>query len=125
MVKSFLVMGLAALSWINVVPQSKTPSKPRARTPNVSISGTSSDEKHFVSDADMKFWNVTNPDVLKGHACEHVRITGQINSNTIVVKSVEAVMSSTHVMPSNNDYQLNRLPDPFPDYLKRQEIPTK
>ena len=72
---------------------------------SLSITGTSFDEKLFVSDEDMKIWNVTNPMVLKGHAGHHVRITAQVDNakNAIVVKSIRPLLA-THKMPSNNDF---------------------
>jgi hypothetical protein len=41
-----------------------------------------------------------------------------------VVKSIRPLLA-THEMPSNDDYRLNILPEPFPDYLRRREIPIK
>ena len=102
-------------------------SKPQDTTrQNVSITGTSFDEKLFVSDMDMKIWTVTNPTVLKGHAGHHVRITAQLDTakNMLVVKSIR-VMPAVHKMPSNDDFQLDILPEPFPDYLRRREVPIK
>jgi hypothetical protein len=108
MSKACLAMGLVTLSLMNV-PQSKNQSKSKPHpTAIVSSFGTSFDEKHFVADADLKIWTVTNPSVLEGYACEHVRITGQLNpaNDTIIVKSIK-VVAATHKMPSNNDYKLN------------------
>jgi hypothetical protein len=121
----FVVLGLLTFS---LMPQSKTQETPRTAAnakPN-SITGTSFDEKLFVSDEDMKIWTVTNPKALKGHAGHHVRITAQVDTakNAIVVKSIRP-LQATHEMPSNDDYRLNILPEPFPDYLRRREIPIK
>jgi hypothetical protein len=113
--KAYIAMGLVTLSWMNV-PQTKNQSKSKPQpTATVSISGTSFDEKHFVSDVVLKLWTVTNPNVLEGYACEHVRITGQLNTanNTIVVKTIK-VVAAPHEMPSNDDYQLTEPPSPFP-----------
>jgi hypothetical protein len=125
----FVVLGLLTFSWMNVIVQSKTQETPRTTATNakpINITGTSFDEKLFVSDEDMKIWNVTNPKALKGHAGHHVRITAQIDTtkNTIVVKSIR-LLPATHEMPSNSDYRLNILPEPFPDYLRRGDIPIK
>jgi len=102
-------------------------SKPQDTTrQNVSITGTSFDEKLFVSDTDMKIWTVTNPAVLKGHAGHHVRISAQLDpaKNLLVVKSIR-VMEAEHKMPSNDDFRLDRPQQPFPDYLRRREVPLK
>ena len=79
----FVVLGLLTFSWMNVIAQSKTQERPRTATPNakpINITGTSFDEKLFVSDDDMKIWSVTNPKTLKGHAGHHVRITTQVDT---------------------------------------------
>ncbi len=122
----FVVLGLLTFS---LMPQSKTQQTPRTAATNakpINITGTSFDEKLFVSDEDMKIWSVTNPKVLKGHAGHHVRITARVDTtkNAIIVKSIRPLLA-THEMPSSNDYQLNILPEPFPDYLRRREIPIK
>ncbi|PYU23383.1 MAG: hypothetical protein DMG32_16210 [Acidobacteria bacterium] len=74
----------------------------------------------------MKIWSVTNPKALKGRAGHHIRITAQVDTtkNAIVVKSIR-LLPTTREMPSNNDYRLNILPQPFPDYLRRGDIPIK
>jgi hypothetical protein len=125
----FVVLGLLTFSWMNVIAQSKTQETPRTAATNakpINITGMSFDEKLFVSDEDMKIWSVTNPKALKGHAGQHVRITAQVDTtkNAIVVKSIR-LLPATHEMPSNNDYRLNILPEPFPDYLRRGDIPIK
>lgn len=125
----FVVLGLLTFSWMNAIPQAKTPETPRTAATNakpINITGTSFDEKLFVSDQDMKIWSVTNPKALKGHAGHHIRITAQVDAtkNAIAVKSIR-LLPATHEMPSNNDYRLNILPQPFPDYLRRREIPIK
>jgi hypothetical protein len=122
----FVVLGL--LTFLGM-PQSKTQETPRTAATNakpINITGTSFDEKLFVSDEDMKIWSVTNPKTLKGHAGHHVRIAAQVDmtKNAIVVKSIR-LLPATHEMPSNNDYRLNILPQPFPNYLRRREIPIK
>lgn len=124
----FVVLGLLTFSWMNVIAQSKTQETPRAATnaKPINITGMSFDEKLFVSDEDLKIWSVTNPKALKGHAGHHVRITAQVDTtkNAIVVKSIR-VLPATHEMPSNNDYRLDILPEPFPDYLRRGDIPIR
>ena len=121
----FVVLGLLTFS---LMPQSKTQETPRTAAnakPN-SITGTSFDEKLFVSDDDLKIWSVTNPKALKGQAGHHVRVTAQVDTtkNAIVVKSIRPLLA-THKMPSNNDFRLDMLPEPFPDYLRRREVPIK
>ena len=118
-----VLLGVLTFSWNNFLPQSKIQEPQRQ---NLTITGTSFDEKLFVSDEDMKIWSVTNPKALKGHAGHHVRITAQVDTtkNAIVVKSIR-LLPATHEMPSNNDYRLNILPEPFPDYLRRGDIPIK
>jgi hypothetical protein len=125
----FVVLGLLTFSWMNVIAQSKTQETPRTAATNakpINITGMSFDEKLFVSDEDMKIWTVTNPKALKGHAGHHVRITAQVDTtkNAIVVKSI-TLLPAIHEMPSNNDYRLDILPEPFPDYLRRGDIPIK
>ena len=125
----FVVLGLLTFSWMNAIPQSKTQETPRTAATNakpINITGMSFDEKLFVSDEDMKIWSVTNPKTLKGHAGHHVRITAQVDTtkNAIVVKSI-TLLPAIHEMPSNNDYRLDILPEPFPDYLRRGDIPIK
>jgi hypothetical protein len=125
----FVVLGLLTFSWMNVIVQSKTQETPRTTATNakpINIIGMSFDEKLFVSDEDMKIWTVTNPKALKGHAGHHVRITAQVDTtkNAIVVKSI-TLLPAIHEMPSNNDYRLDILPEPFPDYLRRGDIPIK
>jgi len=129
MSKLFVVLVLLTFSWTNAVPQAKTQETPRTAATNaksISITGISFDEKLFVSDEDMKIWSVTNPKALKGHAGHHVRMTAQVDTtkNAIFVKSIK-VLPAIHKMPSNDDYRLNILPQPFPDYLRRREIPIK
>jgi hypothetical protein len=118
-----VLLGLLTFSWTNLLAQSKVQETPR---PNVSITGTTFDEKLFVSDTDMKIWTVTNPAVLKGHAGDHVRITAQLDTakNVLVVKSIR-VVTAEHKMPTNDDFELNILPEPFPNYLRRREVPIK
>ena len=116
-------------SWTSLVPQSKTQETPRPAVTNakvLSITGMTFDEKLFVTEQDMKIWTVTNPTVLKGHASHHVRITAQLDTakNVLVVKSIK-VMAVEHRMPTNDDFELNILPEPFPDYLRRREVPIK
>jgi hypothetical protein len=58
-----------------------------------------------------------------------VRITAQVDTanNTLVVKSIK-VVAAMHKMPSNDDFRDPRLDaprEPFPDYLRRREIPIK
>lgn len=125
----FVVLSLLTFSWMNVIAQSKTQETPRTAATNakpIDITGMSFDEKLFVSDEDMKIWSVTNPKALKGHAGHHVRITAQVDTtkNAIVVKSI-TLLPAIHAMPSNNDYRLDILPEPFPDYLRRGDIPIK
>jgi hypothetical protein len=126
----FVVLGLLTFSWMNVIAQSKTQETPRTAATNakpIDITGMSFDEKLFVSDEDMKIWTVTNPKALKGHAGHHARITAQVDTtrNAIVVKSIRLLPPAIHEMPSNNDYRLDILPEPFPDYLRRGDIPIK
>ena len=122
---SFLLVLLSLLtfSWSNLLAQSKTQETPRQ---NVSLTGMTFDEKLFVSDTDMKIWSVTNPTVLKGHAGRHVRITAELDTanNVLVVKSIK-VMAAEHRMPTNDDFELNILPEPFPNYLRRRGVPIK
>ena len=106
----FVVLGLLTFSWMNAIPQSKTPETPRTAVTNtkpINLTGTSFDEKLFVSDEDMKIWSVTNPKALKGHAGHHVRITAQVDTtkNVLVVKSIK-VVAAAHKMPSNDDLRL-------------------
>jgi hypothetical protein len=108
MKRTFLAAGLVTLCWMNAFPQSKN--QPKSKPPSrpkttVSISGTSFDEKHFVSDPDLKIWTVTNQSVLEGYACEHVRITAQLDpaNDTMMVKSIK-VVAATPKTPSNDDY---------------------
>ncbi len=57
----FVVLGLLTFS---LMPQSNTQQTPRTAATNakpINITGTSFDEKLFVSDKDMKIWSVTNP----------------------------------------------------------------
>lgn len=84
------------------------------------------DEKLFVTEQDMKIWTVTNPMALTGHAGQHVRITAQVDTakNKLVVKSIK-VVAAMHKMPSNDDFRMNAPREPFPDYLRRREIPIK
>jgi hypothetical protein len=118
-----VLLGLLTFSWSNLLPQSRTQETPRQ---NVSLAGMTFDEKLFVSDTDMKIWTVANPTVLKGHAGHHVRITAQIDTttNALVVKSIK-VMAAAHKMPSNDDFRLDRPREPFPEYLRRREVPIK
>jgi hypothetical protein len=118
-----VLLSLLTFSWSNLLAQSKTQETTRQ---NVSLTGTTFDEKLFVSDTDMKIWTVTNPTVLKGHAGHHVRITAQLDTanNVLVVKSIK-VMAAEHRMPTNDDFELNILPEPFPNYLRRREVPIK
>ena len=116
-----VLLGLLTFSWNNLLPQSKAQEPPRQ---NVTITGTTFDEKLFVNDTDMKIWTVTNPAVLKGHGGHHVRITAQVDTadNTLVVKSIK-VVPAMHKMPSNDDFRDPRLDsplEPFPDYLPRR-----
>jgi hypothetical protein len=106
MTKAFFAVGLLALSWINVIPQSRQ-SKPEITT--ATISGTSYDEKHFVNDADLKFWTVTNSRMLQGLAFEHCRLTGQLDAtnHTIVVSAIR-IIPPTRVRPTNDDDPLRR-----------------
>jgi hypothetical protein len=125
----FVVLGLLTFSWMNFIAQSKTQETPRTAATNakpINITGMSFDEKLFVSDEDMKIWSVTNPKALKGHAGHHVKITAQVDTtkDAIVVKSIR-LLRAIHEMPSNNDYRLDILPEPFPDYLRRRDIPIK
>jgi hypothetical protein len=128
----FVVLALLTFSWMSAVPQSTTQETARAAVTSAklfSITGTTFDEKLFVSEQDMKIWTVTNPVALKGHAGQHVRITAQVDTakNTLVVKSIK-VVAAMHKMPSNDDFRDPRLDsprEPFPDYLRRREIPIK
>lgn len=97
-----VLLGLLTFSWSNFLPQSKTQETQRQ---NLTITGTSFDEKQFVSDTDMKIWTVTNPTALKGRAGHHVRITAQADTvkNMLVVKSIKVVPAAIHKMPSNDD----------------------
>jgi hypothetical protein len=108
MKKTFLAAGFVTLFSMNAFPQAKNQSKskpPSQPTTTVTISGTSFDDKHFVSDPDLKIWTVTNQSVLEGYACEHVRITAQLDpaNDTIIVKSIK-VVAATPKKPSNDDY---------------------
>ena len=96
-----VLLGLLTFSWSNFLPQLKTQETQRQ---NLTITGTSFDEKQFVSDADMKIWTVTNPTALKGHAGHHVRINAQADStkNILVVRSVK-VVPAVRKIPSNDD----------------------
>jgi hypothetical protein len=60
----FVVLGLLTFSWM---PQSKTQETPRTATnaKPINITGTSFDEKLFVSHEDMKIRSVTNPKALR------------------------------------------------------------
>ena len=107
MTRFFLAAGLVTLCWMNAFPQSKN--QPKSKPPSrpkttVSISGTSFDEKHFVSDPDLKIWTVTN--ALEGYACEYIRITGRLNpataNYTMIVKSIK-VVATPHKTPTNDD----------------------
>jgi hypothetical protein len=128
----FVVLALLTFSSMSVVPQSKTQETPRAAVTNaklLNITGMTFDEKLFVTEQDMKIWTVTNPMALKGHAGQHVTITAQVDiaKNTLVVKSIK-VVPAMHKMPSNDDFRDPRLDsprEPFPDYLRRREIPIK
>jgi hypothetical protein len=117
-----VLLSLLTFSWSTLLPQSKPQETPRQNV----TTGMAFDEKLFVSDTDMKIWTVTNATVLKGHAGHHVRITAQVDAtkNVLVVKSV-GVMTAAHKMPFNDDFRLNILPEPFPDYLRRREVPIK
>ena len=114
----FLVLSLLTFAWMNLVPQSK--SKPPAPAGNsakiLTLTGTSFDEKNFVSDADQKIWTVTNRAALSGHATEHVRIVAQLGTSQdrLVVKSITAIRS-TRPMPANGDDQLRNLDGPRSD----------
>lgn len=128
----FVVVALLTFSWMSVVPQSKTEETPRAAVTNaklLNITGITFDEKLFVTEQDMKIWTVTNPMALKGHAGQRVTIAAQVDiaKNTLVVKSIK-VVPAMHKMPSNDDFRDPRLDpprEPFPDYLRRREIPIK
>lgn len=128
----FAILALLTFSWTNLVPQSKTQETPRPAVANaklLSITGMTFDEKLFVTEQDMKIWTVANPITLKGHAAQHVRITAQVDTakNTLVVKSIK-VVPAMHKMPSNDDFRdpnLDPPREPFPDYLRRREIPIK
>jgi len=104
--RTFFAVGLLAVSSINVIPQSR-PSKPEIT--NAAISGTSYDEKHFVNDADLKFWTVTNSRMLRGLAFEHCRLAGQLDAtnHTIIVNSIR-IIPPTRVRPTNDDDPLRR-----------------
>ena len=99
------LLGLLTFSWGTFLPQSKTQQTPGLyERQNLTITGTTFDEKQFVSETDMKVWTVTNPTALKGHAGHHVRITTQADTskNILVVKSIKLV-PAVHKMPSNDD----------------------
>jgi putative cell wall-binding protein len=42
-----------------------------------------------VTDKDQKVLTVDNPDVLTGHECHHVAVTGQVSGDSIHVESVK------------------------------------
>jgi len=50
----------------------------------------------FVSDKDNKSWDVTNPDVLKGHEGHHVQVSAHVyaDKNQIHVMSVKMLPAS-------------------------------
>jgi hypothetical protein len=49
------------------------------------------DKYSFVSDRDMKSWDVINPDALKGHEGHHVEVSAHVyaDKNAIHVMSVK------------------------------------
>lgn len=52
---------------------------------------TEGDKVTFVSDKDMKSWDVMNPEALKGHEGHHVQVSAHVyaDKNTIHVMSVQ------------------------------------
>ena len=53
----------------------------------VTLFGTISDDGHsFLADPDAEVWTVTNPDSLKSHGGERVKLQAQVNRRAIVIR---------------------------------------
>lgn len=97
--KKFLVLTFAVslLMGIFAVAQDtmQAPAdKPAAAAPLKNIKGTvkaDGDKYTFVSDGDMKSWDVMNPETLKGHEGHHVQLSAHVyaDKNAIHVMSVK------------------------------------
>lgn len=65
-----------------------------AKAPLKTLKGTvkaEGDKITFVSDADQKSWDVTNPETLKGHEGHHVQLSAHVyaDKNSIHVMKVK------------------------------------
>ena len=56
----------------------------------------------FVNDKDKQSWNVSNPDLLKGHEGHHVRVTAKLNDSDHSM-NVEKVSMMRHSKQANGE----------------------
>lgn len=120
-----VLLGIMAFFCINVLHQANAQTTPKASATEakvMAITGTlAADEKSLVTDTDKKIWTVTNPEVLKGHAGQHVSITAQIDpakEGEITVKSVKILTASAAQTPKTLEDNDDRLRVP-PLYHKK------
>jgi hypothetical protein len=73
--------------------QSPDNSKSSVSTKAVSITGTISDGKMFVSDKDSKSWTISNPVAVKGHEGHHVILLAQVDADKNAVHVVSLKMA--------------------------------
>jgi hypothetical protein len=89
---SVMALGTVALAQ-DMSPGSQT-DKAAPAAPLKNIKGTvkaDGDKLTFVSDKDMKSWDVMNPETLKGHEGHHVEVSAHVyaDKNAIHVMSVK------------------------------------
>ncbi len=80
-------------------PSMSSTDQPMAKAPLKSIKGTvkqDGDKITFVSDKDMKSWDVMNPETLKDHVGHHVMLSAHVyaDKGTIHVMSVKMLKAS-------------------------------
>lgn len=90
---SVMALGAAALAQ-DMSQGSGQMDKAAPAAPLKNIKGTvkaEGDKVTFVSDKDMKSWDVMNPEALKGHEGHHVQVSAHVyaDKNAIHVMSVQ------------------------------------
>jgi hypothetical protein len=87
-----LLLSMSAMAQDTMQSPSDKPAA--AAAPLKTIKGTvkaDGDKLTFVSDSDMKSWDVMNPETLKGHESHHVQLSAHVyaDKNAIHVMSVK------------------------------------
>jgi len=87
-----LMLGISAVAQDTM--QGSAGADKAAAAPLKDIKGTvkaDGDKLTFVSDKDMKSWDVINPETLKGHEGHHVQVSAHVyaDKNAIHVMSVK------------------------------------